>query len=503
MPTPLHTVHVRVNDAATGQPTPVRIRFTGPDGTYYAPFGRLTEFAVGQGEFVGGNVFLNSKRYAYIDGTCEIRLPSGQVFVEVHKGPEYISLNDEIMLSPGQLAVRLEIERWSDLRKEGWYPGDTQAHFIDPHAALLEAAAEDLAVVNLLAVELQIPVREKKEKVRIIPNLLAFSGQFPALERSGHIVVVNTYNHHPSLGDLSLLNCHRVVYPLTFGGPDRFDDWALADWCDQCRRKGGLVVWPPIESKGKATLYRGEPPADVVLGKIDALELNRSLDINPEILRPWYGFLNLGFRLPLAGGSGKASNRVALGSWRTYARLQPGEEFTYQNWIEAVRAGRTFATKGPLMSFAVQGQDPGATIDSPSQGQTVQVHAEVYQAFPPNRLEIICNGEVVARAEGAELPPSIDKEIAIPAGGWLAAAYWGHEDPKSGIKLLAHSSPVYVQVEGQRRPDDQETKKALVAHFDKMLEWVDSQGRFENERQRDHLAGIFKSAREILLEGKN
>ena len=33
MSTKYHTVHVRVNDAATGQPTPVRIRFTGPDGT--------------------------------------------------------------------------------------------------------------------------------------------------------------------------------------------------------------------------------------------------------------------------------------------------------------------------------------------------------------------------------------------------------------------------------------------------------------------------------------
>ena len=37
----LHTVHVRVNDAATGQPTPVRIQFTDENGTYYAPFGRL------------------------------------------------------------------------------------------------------------------------------------------------------------------------------------------------------------------------------------------------------------------------------------------------------------------------------------------------------------------------------------------------------------------------------------------------------------------------------
>jgi hypothetical protein len=497
---PLHTVHVRVNDAASGQPTPVRIRFTDAEGTYYAPFGRQTEFAVGTSEFVGGNVFLNSKRYAYIDGSCEIRLPSGQVFVEVHKGPEYVSLNNEIMLSPGKMAVRLEVERWSDLRKEGWYPGDTGIFFISPHAALLEAEAEDLAVVNLLAAEFTIPVKDKDKTVRITPNLLAFSGQVPALERSGTMIVVNTLNRHPSLGDLSLLNCHRVVYPLSFGGPDRLDDWTLADWCDQCHRKGGLVVWRPDDSEGKASLYRGEPPADLALGKIDALELNRAWEINPEVLNQWYGLLNLGFRLPLIGGSGKASNGEALGSWRTYARLQPGEEFAYQNWIEAIRAGRTFATKGPLLSFRVDEQDLGANIELTSLSQPVRIHAEIYQAFPPNRLEVIFNGKVVADAEGAELPPAIEKEIAIPSAGWLTAAYWGHEDPKSGLKLLAHSSPVYLQVKGQEPPGDQEAKKTLLSHFDKMLEWVDSQGRFENPRQREHLAEIFKNARENLLE---
>ena len=39
------TVHIRVNDEATGRPTPVRLGVTGPDGTYYAPFGRVAEFA--------------------------------------------------------------------------------------------------------------------------------------------------------------------------------------------------------------------------------------------------------------------------------------------------------------------------------------------------------------------------------------------------------------------------------------------------------------------------
>ena len=79
-------VHLRVNDAATGQPTPVRIRCTGPDGTYYAPFGCLVE---ARSE---GNIEVDGKTFAYIDGACEIRLPVGPVQIEVHKGPEYTPL---------------------------------------------------------------------------------------------------------------------------------------------------------------------------------------------------------------------------------------------------------------------------------------------------------------------------------------------------------------------------------------------------------------------------
>src|SRR5882762_5597840 len=135
MPGPLHTVHVRVNDAATGQPTPVRIQFTDEKSNYYAPFGRFREFATrpALGLDVGGNLLLNNQRYAYIDGTCEIQLPSGRLFIQVHKGPEYEPISKEVLLSPGQMAIRLEVKRWSNLREERWFPGDTNVGLISPH----------------------------------------------------------------------------------------------------------------------------------------------------------------------------------------------------------------------------------------------------------------------------------------------------------------------------------------------------------------------------------
>jgi len=156
LPFHMQQVHLRINDAATGQPTPVRLRITDSNGNYYAPHGRLAEFATGVNQDVGGNVQIGAKKWAYIDGACEILLPPGQLHVEISKGPEFDPIDEEITLLAGKMSLRFTIERWYDLRKEGWHSGDARVHYLSPDAALLEGQAEDVAVVNLLVKETAI-----------------------------------------------------------------------------------------------------------------------------------------------------------------------------------------------------------------------------------------------------------------------------------------------------------------------------------------------------------
>ncbi len=475
----MQTVHVRVNDAATGKPTPCRIRFTDAEGRYYAPFGRLTEFSTNDGEDVGGNLLLGDKKYAYIDGACEIRLPDGVIRVEASKGFEYKPLEETVRLVAGKLALRFTLHRWADLRSEGWYSGDAWARRLTPHAALLEGAGEDLAVVNVLAEETQI-VRNGELQPPSIPNILAFSGQRPALEAHGCLVAVNTVNEHPILGRLALLNCHRVVYPLTFGGPEGRDDWTLADWCDQCHRKAGLVVGHGFE---------GETLADVILGKIDALGLESP---DETALKKWQQLLDSGFHVPLMGGSGKLFNRDLLGNPRTYVRLPLGLEFSYKNWIEAARAGRTVVTNGPLLNFTVNDQEPGAVLDFPSSPTSVRARAEARSLFPFTRLEVVYNGAVVGHAEPSGSPScaSLEADIPITAPGWLMARCWG--------PFGAQSSPAYVTVGGKSAHPSAAMIAPLMASLDKMLEWVAREARCDDQ-QRQRLAGVFEAARQELL----
>src|SRR5262249_39197652 len=250
---------------------------------------------------------------------------AASITIEVTKGFEFKPLREVVTLAPGKIALRFALERWVDLRKEGWYSGDIRAHFLTPHGALLEAAAEDLAVVNLLAFELNRIDKRTRAHPGIF-NILAFSGQRPALEMPGHTLVVNTFNRSEVLGNLSLLNCHRVVYPLTINAW-QVGQWTLWDWCDQCHRKSGLVVSERLRMRGGTEGC--EILAALILGKIDAVEESEAI--------AWHRLLNCGFRVPLVGASAKDCNGVILGRRRTYARLRPGEEFSYKSWIEAVR----------------------------------------------------------------------------------------------------------------------------------------------------------------------
>ncbi|MHB1424416.1 MAG: CehA/McbA family metallohydrolase [Gemmataceae bacterium] len=494
------TVHVRVNDAASGQPTPVRLRLVDADGVCHMPFGRLAEFAIGPGEDVGGQVRLGDAAFAYIDGVCEVRLPPGPIRVEVYKGPEYPPIRREIVLGPGKIALRLTIERVLDWRSRGWYSGDGRVHELSPHAARLEGAAEGLDVVNLLAHER--PPHGGRPAAFV--NLSAFSGTQPTLEGSP-CVVVNTCNTHPILGTVALLNCHRVVYPLRFGAPDGLDDWSVADWCDQCHRKKGFVVWPDLP-RLTAEHPQGEALAALMLGKIDAFEVGPS----GSGLHDWYRLLACGQRLPLIGASGKDRNTVVLGAMRTYARLESNQEFSYGAWIESVRAGRTFVTDGPLLALTVNGQELGTELILPPPvspparggghrgGQTVRIQAEARSATPFARLECVRNGEVVATAVAVGDPPTatIDADVSIVESGWLAARCLGGDD---GSIIRAHTSPVYVRMEDRPLRPSMETMAPLLAVLERTLAWVRNDARCANEHQREQLMQTLSAARQELM----
>lgn len=482
------SVHLRVSDAATNKPTAVRLRITGPDGTPYFPFGSHHEFPLGRNEDVGGRVRIADEPWVYIDGGCEIRLPSGvPLRVRATKGPEFLPVDETVTLGPGQMALRFAIRRWKNLADENWHAGDVRTHYIPPHALALEAAAEGIRVANLLAVE--TPTRDGSGRTFwSAPHLTAFGGQKPSLVTDSALVAVNTLNVHPLLGSVGLLHSHRIVFPLNYGGDSYPDDWSICDWCDQCHRKKGLAVWvDPMRANSPAT--NGEALAAAILKKVDAVECDgRHLT---EFVDFYYGLRNAGVEVALVGSSGKDSNSTALGSVRTVAQLPEGEPLGYTGWIEAVRLGRCYVTTGPLLSFLVGPAAMGETHDRVEPG-IVPIAVQAESATPFDGLELIANGRVVATAVPREANgiwlAFLGVEYEARDSAWLAARVVGPPSATNpGLPTFAHTTPTTILVDSRPLPVDFEAVAKLRNRLLATEVWAETTGRYSDPKWKRDL----------------
>ena len=256
------------------------------------------------------------------------------------------------------------------------------------------------------------------------------------------------------------------MFPLTFGGADDVDDWSVCDWCDQCHRKNGLTVWadPFTPSHG------GEALVAAVLGKIDAVEFTGRSPVLPG----YYRLLNAGIVVPLVGDSGKADNLTPIGTPRTYARLNDGEPLSLAGWVDAVRAGRCYATNGPILAFDVDDT----------------VRALATSVVPFEKLELVHNGKVIesVTATMADDRWTATGEWQVPATGWVAVrCSGGIGRPLHDRLTFAHTAPVMV---GEPKPEPAAVA-ALRAHLEQTRDWIEHRGRFQDDRRKaDHLARI-------------
>jgi hypothetical protein len=399
------------------------------------------------GDWVGNS--LQPHYCTYIPGETELNLPLGKVYIEISKGFEIRPTRQVFDIKAGQDEITIEVEKELDWREKGWVTADTHVHFLSPMTALLEGAAEGVNVVNLLA----------SQWGELMTNVGDFDGKttWGSKDAGGdgeYLVRVGTENRQHVLGHISLLGYEgRMITPMTTGGPDESAlgdpiEILLTEWARQCKQQGGLVVLPHFPNP------RCEHAASIVSGDIDAIEMtswgNLYGGIDPYSLSDWYRYLNCGYMVPAVGGTDKMSANTAVGTVRTYARIHPSQEFSYTNWMEAVRRAETFVTYGPLLEFRVDGHPMGSTIQMRSSGGSVDVEWQAASVtIPMTRVDLVVNGEI---RESTAVSSEKDRgswSVQIPKSSWMALLVRGHYADKSEI-IAAHSSPVMIYVDESR-----------------------------------------------------
>ena len=494
LPSPEVRVEISVTAGTSGEAMPSRVRFVAEDGRYLPPLGHRDEVNPGIFEDMGTDLILGRDTYAYVPGSFEIDLPIGAVQVEVVKGFDHRPVRLTLSVEPATRRVTIPLERPIDLRPQGWLTADSHVHFLAPSTALLQAAAEDVALVHVLATQLG-------DQFTSVNDLPWGSMTDPA---GRHAVILGTENRQNMLGHVGLLGARHPVLPLASGGaPEGRIGGAvtelMADWADRCHAQGGLVV------AAHFPLPFAEIASDIVTGRIDAVEMQcfaPGLD-NPSILE-WYRFLNCGYRLPVLGGTDKMSAEVPVGAVRTYARLEPDAGPTFDAWSEAVRAGRTFATSGPVIELAVDGHSPGDVISLPAAGARLETHVRVRAAQRLiGAVEVVVNGEVVAISESAEATDdlSLTTSIDVRSGAWIAARSRSDHEIHSAFNtsMASHTSPVYVEV--RDRPLFQVADAAAIIDvIDGTQRWLSGMAAVERPSDRQRMVDLIAASAALLRE---
>ena len=489
-------VHVTVRDESTGLPTPTRIHFSGPYGNYLPPYGHHDVVNSRWFEDYGGDLQLGTTSYAYVPGEFQIELPEGEVFVEVCKGFEYAPVRRKLLIKHGQRKLDLSISRWSNLRAANWVTADTHVHFISPQTAWLEGQAEGVNLINLLA----------SQWGRLFTNVADITGELSGCSSNDTLVWVGTENRHHLLGHISLLGTKgSPVFPMCAGGPGEAwfgdaDQALLTEWAEACRQRDGVVIRPHFPSP------ICEEPVYMMLDKVDGVELRQVGDPSCGTLdafgySEWYRYLNCGCRVAAVGGTDKMSAGMPVGGIRTYAKLQPDEEFTFANWANAVRAGRTFTTSGAIIDLTVEGRSIGDELRLPAGGGRLEIRAEAKCAWPLHLLEIVVNGRVVASAT-SEIGAKrlvISEIIRIENSCWIAARCGSKMQAQHCwvANLGAHTSPIYVIVDGQEifNPSDAYYMLTLI---DGGLTYLDTLSIRYSEDRHASMKVLFERAQRLI-----
>jgi len=452
------------------------------------------------------------KHWCYAEGLFSFSTPAKGVTLEIQRGPETLPVKISFNKGPKKRIIRLR--RWIDMRQQGYMNGDIHIHTPFSKEAHLQMKAEDLNVLTILVGE--DTVKNKQ-----------FTGNIDPASSAGHTIYVAQEVRDWQMGHLTLLGLSSMVpgYPIVGGTLESYSHkhWLMVHAMKETHRQGGLVAWSHFSN-----LPGAESPIAIALGQIDAIELMTYDDPThlPSHWGPWknsgmplatfpvmrgmdlyYQYLNAGFRLPIVAGTDKMADDIPMGSNRFYADTKG--DTSYQAWLAAINSGKGFITNGPILTFQVDGQNPGEVIDFIG---TKKVHAKVTarSILPFATLEIIANGWVVGHKTifTIDNPPvngvytmTVETNLVLNISTWIAARVADDPDNKQrilprGLSVFAHTNPVYFLQDGTRVKE--EASILYLQNYVKgTIHWLQTNPSFNNPADRLEALKLAEEANRI------
>jgi hypothetical protein len=446
-------LEVRVVDKDTGQPIAVRMHLKNAQGKIIKP----------PGVPALGDHFVFSDKLT-------LKLANGGYEFLVERGDEYLEQRGHFEIQNfADDTKTIEMKRFVDMAKEGWFSGDLDVDRPERDLQLL-MRGDDVHVVPL------VTWSNKKNPwaKQALPKsaVTQFDGTCLESLLGGELVAPGgTFHLFKLAGPVSL-----TTEPL----PKDLEN-AL-----------GSLPWLPLVEKARqeqtiwvdaAAFFARDLPIWIAAREIDSIQLaNRHLlrdgivdneaggwprDLTafakPHGNGRWsqeiyYHLLNCGLRIPPTAGSGSGANDNPVGYNRVYAHIAPqidasDEENkpTWDGWWDALRAGRVMITNGPQLRPNVENQAPGHVFHAGA-GQSLELLIALTLSTRDKirYLDVVKNGRIEFdanldefKAAGGKLPP-----IKFTESGWFLIRA---VTDNTKTYRYATTAPYYVEVGYQPR----------------------------------------------------
>ncbi len=397
-----------------------------------------------------------------------VDLPPGGYTFTVERGKEYRPVVRRVDVAGDPVRLRLQVHRWIDMAKRGWFSGDTHVH--RPLAELPNLLlAEDLNVAFPLTywvTEAFTPPTQGARNIDAVPRaeLISVDATHVIWPRNTEweLFTVGSRRHH--LGAVFALN-HKSAF--TLGAPP------VTPIAEQARREAALLDldkhdWPwsmalvplmgvDLYELANNHLWRTEfgfskwnSRAPDFVGLPGEGWSGTERDWIEYGCRNYYALLDCGFRLRPSAGTASGVHPVPLGFSRVYVQCPAG--FGYDAWLRGLNEGRSFVTTGPMLFAEVDGRVPGARVAMES-GHTrrVRITGTVISDEPVDAIEIIVNGETAHRLMPERRRNRDDASVAefsqtleLTGSSWIAVRCW---EPRAGGRIrFAHTAPWFFDV---------------------------------------------------------
>ena len=466
----------RAVDAETGRPVPATITIRASDGSIVA----------GHPSFRGG--FRSPGEFAE-------RVPAGETVITVSRGCDFVAVRETAVLREGERREFVfPLRRRSPLRREGWYAGDHHAHMVHgerliavdfPYVALA-ARAEGLDYLALaqhwnldpatpealdracrqvsgpdfvLTWNLEAPKNYYRGDVsRCLGHgwTAGMAGRTAgAADAIRELLDLSAHDYESEKEPAPNFESHALIHSLggvvSYSHPCRW-------WWGKWGGRGGY----PVEEKKYVSNMAAELPFDTVAGPtydtIDVLMPPQEREANACAEKLWFLLLDHGYRLPATGSSDATFDRPGgglPGRVRVYTRLEGG--LSTAAVAEALRAGRSFVTTGPLITLEIDGRMSGDVL--PLAGQRylkVRIRAWAAGTYGAalKRVELIRNGALVRSFNVPDSRTEFETAFGIEETrrAWYIARCFGADDSQVAI-----ANPVYLEP-----PDFQPPPPALA-----------------------------------------